>query len=63
MSVQLALEVTLDRTAQPIAPARHGWLRRAWQQILRTVREMNYADRRLVEVQAPWAVDAQWHRR
>jgi hypothetical protein len=25
--------------------------------------EMNYASRRIVEVQAPWIVDEQWHRR
>jgi hypothetical protein len=63
MSAQLTLEVTPDHAAEPIVPARPGWLRGAWQRILRTVREMNYTNRRLVEVQAPWAVDPQWHRR
>jgi hypothetical protein len=29
--------------------------------ILLAIREMNFASRRLAEVQAPWAVDAQWH--
>jgi hypothetical protein len=28
-----------------------------------TVQEMNYAVRRVVELQAPWGVDEQWHRR
>jgi hypothetical protein len=63
MSAQLTVEVIPDRTAQPIVPARHGWPRRAWHRILGTVQEMNYANRRLVEVQAPWSVDSQWHRR
>jgi hypothetical protein len=26
-----------------------------------TVAEMNYAARRVVELQAPWSVDKQWH--
>jgi len=63
MSAQLTLEVPPGRTLEPIAPAGHEWLRRAWHQIARAVQEMNYANRRLVEVQAPWAVDPQWHRR
>jgi hypothetical protein len=54
---------TLVRTAEPVAPARPGWLRRAWLRIRRTVQEMNYANRRLVETQAPWSIDPQWHRR
>jgi hypothetical protein len=54
---------TLVRTAEPVAPARPGWLRRAWLRMLRTVQEMNYANRRLIETQAPWSVDPQWHRR
>jgi hypothetical protein len=38
-----------------------GPLRKAFHRILTAIREMNYASRRLVEVQAPWTVDAQWH--
>jgi hypothetical protein len=49
--------------AEPTVQARHGWLRRAWLRIRRTIQEMNYANQRLVEVQAPWSVDARWHRR
>ena len=66
MSAQLTFErvpATTAGPAAPAAPARRGWLQRAWLRILRTVQEMNYANRRLVEVQAPWAVDPQWHRR
>ena len=63
MSAQLTFERGPATTALPAAPARHGWLQRAWLRILRTVREMNYANRRLAEVQAPWTVDPQWNRR
>jgi hypothetical protein len=28
-----------------------------------TVQEMNYGAQRVVEVQAPWTADKQWHRR
>jgi hypothetical protein len=41
-----------------------GWrLRWAWHRIRLTVAEMNSAARRVVELQAPWAVDDQWHTR
>ena len=63
MSAQLTFERVPATTALPAAPARHGWRQRAWLRILRTVREMNNANRRLAEVQAPWTVDPQWHRR
>jgi hypothetical protein len=32
-----------------------------FRRIFLAIREMNHASRRLVEVQAPWTVDAQWH--
>jgi hypothetical protein len=35
-------------------PAGHGLLRTMWHRIRAAVREMNYASRRVVEVQAPW---------
>jgi hypothetical protein len=38
-------------------------VRYAWHQIRLTVAGMSYAARRVVELQAPWAVDAQWHAR
>jgi hypothetical protein len=34
--------------------ARRGGLRSAWHQIRLAVQEMNYASRRVVELQAPW---------
>jgi len=63
MSAQLTFERVPATAAGTAAPARHGWLQRAWLRILRTVQEMNYANRRLAEVQAPWIADPQWHRR
>jgi hypothetical protein len=69
MTAQLSLEEIPARTTEPVAPvapvapAGYGRLRGAWHRIRRTVAEMNYASRRLVEVQAPWSVDPQWHRR
>jgi len=49
-------------TTQP-ATAGRGWLRSAWQRIRLALQEMNYASRRVVEVQAPWSFDKQWYRR
>jgi hypothetical protein len=61
MTAQLSLEELPARTAEPTPPAGGGRLGGAWHRIRRIVAEMNYANRRLVEVQAPWAVDPQWH--
>jgi len=63
MSAQLSHEGIQDWTTEPTATARHGRLRGLWQRIRMTVQEMNYATRRIVEVQAPWSVDEQWHSR
>jgi hypothetical protein len=63
MTTQLAPEGTAARTTQPAVPARPGWLRRAWHQIRAAAAEMNYASRRVVELQAPWAIDDKWHTR
>jgi hypothetical protein len=49
------------RMAELDALTRPGPLSRALYRIVQAVREMNHASHRLVEVQAPWAVDAQWH--
>ncbi len=43
--------------------ARRGRLHGVWHRIRLTVAEMNYATRRVVELQAPWTVDARWHDR
>ena len=48
---------------QTVAATGHGWLRRACHRVRVTVAEMNYAARRVVEVQAPWTVDEHWHTR
>jgi len=69
MTAQLSLEevpaTTTEPTepTEPAAPAGRGRIRGAWHRIRQTVAEMNYASQRLVEVQAPWSVDPEWHRR
>jgi hypothetical protein len=63
MSAQLTLEGTADRTAEPTTPAARGRLREACHRIHLAIQEMNYASRRLRELQAPWIVDEQWDRR
>jgi hypothetical protein len=63
MSAQFTLKGPLVAAREPVVPGRPGWLRRTWFRSLRTVQEMNYANRRLVEVQAPWIADQEWHRR
>jgi len=63
MSAQLTHEVTQPRTTEPTAPAGRGRLRGAWHRIRLTVQEMNYAARRVTELQAPWIVDENWHSR
>ena len=63
MSAQLTHEATPARTTQRTVSAGRGRLRGAWHRIRLTVAEMNYASRRVTELQAPWSVDEQWHRR
>jgi len=63
MSAQLTLEGTAGRTAEPTTPAARGRLRGACHRIHLTIQEMNYASRRVLELQAPWIVDEQWDRR
>jgi hypothetical protein len=58
MSALLTHEGTQARTTEPAASAGRGWHR-----IRLTVQEMSYAARRVVELQAPWSVDQQWHKR
>jgi hypothetical protein len=64
MSAQLTQEKTPAATATgwPATTSR-GALGRMWHRIFLAFREINYANRRIVEVQAPWIVDEQWHRR
>jgi hypothetical protein len=63
MTAQLSLEELPARTAEPTAPAGRGPRRGAWHRIRQALAEMNYANRRLLEVQAPWVADPQWNRR
>jgi hypothetical protein len=56
MTAQLTRQGTQPTMTQPTAPA-DGGLRRAWHRIRLNVAEMNYATRRVVELQAPWSVD------
>ncbi len=63
MSAQLTHEGTQAAMARPTAADGGARLRRAWRQARLTAAEMNRATRRVVELQAPWAVDAQWHTR
>ena len=63
MSVQLTYQEAQDQTAKPASPAGRGWLREACHRLRRAIQEMNYASRRVVERQAPWIVDDQWHRK
>jgi len=51
-------------TGHPATRPAIGWrLRWAWYQLRLAVAEMNYASRRVAELQAPWTVDAQWYTR
>jgi hypothetical protein len=63
MSAQLTYEGIAASTTRPATAAGRRRLRGAWQRIRLTVQEMNYANRRVVELQAPWIVDKQWHSR
>jgi hypothetical protein len=63
MSAQFALKGPRVAASEPVVQSRPGWLHRAWLRSVRTVQEMNYANRRLTETQAPWIVDPEWHRR
>jgi hypothetical protein len=63
MTAQLTHEGTQVRTTGPATPAGRGRLREACHRIHLAIQQMNYASRRAVEVQAPWIVDEQWHRK
>jgi hypothetical protein len=62
MTAQLTHQGTQARTTGP-ATAGRGRLRKACHRIRLAMKEMNYASRRVVERQAPWAVDPDWYRR
>ena len=63
MTALLTHQGTQAAATEPATPAGRGWLREACHRIRLTAQETNYASRRVVELQAPWSVDKQWHRR
>jgi hypothetical protein len=63
MTATLVHEEAQAPTAQAASTASRGRLREAFHRIHLAVAEMNYASRRVVELQAPWSIDKQWHRR
>jgi len=63
MTALLTREGTQAPSTEPASPASRGRIREAFHRIHLTIEEMNYASRRVVELQAPWIVDDQWHRR
>jgi hypothetical protein len=63
MTAQLTHDGTQARTTVMVTPAVGRRLREAFHRTRLTIQEMNYASRRVVELQAPWSVDTQWHRK
>ena len=63
MTAQLTHEGTQASTTEQASLAGRGRLREACHRIHLALQDMNYGARRAVEVQAPWIVDEQWHRR
>jgi hypothetical protein len=45
---------TSTSTSMPVTATGHRRLHAAWHRIRLAISEMNYASRRIVEVQAPW---------
>jgi hypothetical protein len=50
----------LEKSVSWTGRERLRWL---WYRLRLTVAEMNYATRRMVELQAPWMADDRWHER
>jgi hypothetical protein len=63
MLTQLANQGTQARTAEPVVGGGRGRLGAAWHRLRGAVQDMNYASRRVIELQAPWIVDDHWHSR
>jgi len=69
MTTQLTDQGTTARTMRPPTPATpaaaagHGRTSGTFHRIRLAIQDMNYASRRVVERQAPWTVDKQWHRK
>jgi hypothetical protein len=63
MTALLTHEAIRAETTEPATPAGRGRLRKACHRMRLTVQEMNYASRRVVQLQAPWSIDEQRYRR
>jgi hypothetical protein len=61
MTALLTHEVTQAETTEPATPTGRGRLREGCHRIRLALQDMSYASRRVVELQAPWSVDKQWH--
>ncbi len=59
-SADLVQRRHLEKTVSWTGPER---LRCLWYRLRLTVAEMNYATRRMVELQAPWISDDRWYER
>ena len=64
MTAQLFPRKGIQASTTELATAvGYGRLRGAWHRIRFAIQDMNYASRRVLELQAPWSVDEQWHSR
>jgi hypothetical protein len=63
MTALLTHEGSQAPTIEPASTIGRGLLREAIHRVRLGIQEMNYASRRVVELQAPWIVDQQGHRR
>jgi hypothetical protein len=61
MTTLLTDQATQAQTTSPATAAGRGRLRDTCHRIHLAIQEMNYASRRMVELQAPWIVDNQRH--
>jgi hypothetical protein len=62
MTAQLTPERTQVHTTERATSTSRGLLRGAFHRIDLAIREMNYASRRMVELQVPWIADKNWYR-
>jgi hypothetical protein len=62
MTIQLTHKTVVTKDG-PAAPAARGPLSAAWHHVRETIADMNYASRRVVELQAPWLADSNWFAR
>jgi hypothetical protein len=63
MTAQLIHDATGTETTAPATAADRGRVREACHRIRLAVQEINYASRRVVELQVPWCVDQHRHGR